>query len=183
MYEGVQKRSMSEIVENLRNDPKIIENKAKVIYRLSHPSKQISTAGDTFHLFIEPAGWSQLAGSGPLDLEYFFWIFIKCKPSAFGTNEEDRLSSLMEYVAEFLHGKKWGELHTFHSRAMINYRTVTIKTNNRDVYFELAKDEIGATMMFWQSLKKPEPEPEPPEPEPELEPETENEVENDRLGV
>lgn len=156
MFEGVQKESMAQIVEGLRNDPKMVENKAKVLYRLDHPSKQISTAGDTFQIFVEPAGWSQLVGVGGLDLEYFFWIFIKCKPSAFNVNDGERLSSLMEFLSEHLHGKKWGKLNTYLSRAMINYRTVTVKTNNRDVYFELAKDEIGATLMFWQSLKTQE---------------------------
>lgn len=153
MYVGVQREAMKAIVEDLRNNPTMIENKARTLYRLDHPSKQISTAGDTFQVYVEPSGWSQLAGAGELDLQYFFWVFIRCKPSAFGTNDEERLSMLMEYLSEHLHGVKWGQLNTFLSRAMINYRTVTIKTNNRDIYFELAKDEIGATLMFWQSKK------------------------------
>jgi len=156
MFEGLMRESMRRIVEALNTDATMIENKARVYYRLDHPSKQISQPNATFQLFVEPSGWSQLAGAGALDLQYFFWIFVKCKPSGFGVNEEERLSKILEYVSTLLHGKKWGELNTYLSRAMINYRTVVIKTNNRDIHFELGKDEIGATLMFWQSRKNAE---------------------------
>lgn len=153
MFEGKLREAMTAIKEALETDATMIENKCNIVYRLAHPSKQIGCNAGTFTVVLEPSGFSQLSGAGALDLQYFFWIFIKCKPSIFGTNDEERLSKIMEYLSETIHGKKWGSMNTFLSRGMINYRTITLKTNSRDIDFELAKDEIGACLMFWGSLK------------------------------
>lgn len=148
---GKLRESMSEVLRVLESDAELMSQKAEVAYRLNHPTKQIPNHGETFHVSLEPAGFSQIAGAGELKPQYFFWVLIKCKPSMLPEDGEERLSYLAEYIAELLHGKQFGGLWTYHSKTLINYRTAKITMNSREINFDLAADEIGTTLIFWQS--------------------------------
>ena len=152
-HAGFLRTSMKAIIELLQNDATIIENDVAITYKLDHPSKQIEDNTHRFSMRIEPAGFSQTAGAGLLDLQYFTWIVLKCKPHALGRDDEDCLSYLCEYITDLLHKKMWGGMSTYVSRALINYKSCTIESNHRSVNVKLNDDEIGAVIWVWQSPK------------------------------
>lgn len=153
VHAGLLRTSMTQIVDMLRNDPVIIENDVAVNYKLDHPSKRIEDATHRFTMMIEPAGFSQTAGQGVLDLQYFVWIHLKCKPHRLGENEEDCLTYLCEYLTDLLHKKMWGGMSTYVSRTLLCVESCTITANHRSTVVKLAEDEIGAVVWVWQSPK------------------------------
>ncbi len=152
-HAGILRSSMAALVEALRNDPVMIENDVEVVYRLDHPSKQIESGLHRLSMRVEPAGISQTRGAGTLDLQYYSWLVLKCKPSQLGHDEEDSLSYLSEYVADMLHRKIWGGMSTFVSRILFNYKSCTLQSNHRTVNVKLEEDEIAAVIWVWQSPK------------------------------
>jgi len=152
-HAGLLRLSMNEIVKALRNDAKVIELGVNVAYSLEHPSKSIVGNVPKYRLRIEPAGFSQTSGAGVLDLQYFTWLTIKYKPATHSRDEEDNLSYLCEYLTDMLHKKMWGGMSTYVSKALINYKSFEITTNQRKVVLDLANDEIGAVIFIWQSPK------------------------------
>ena len=152
-HAGLLRQSMKEIVEMLRTDPIIIENGVDVYYKLDHPSKRIESGVGRVTMMIEPAGFSQTAGQGVLDLQYFTWIHLKLKPHRLGENEEDCLTYLCEYLTDLLHKKMWGGMSTYVSRTLLNFKSCEITANHRSTTVKLAEDEIGAVVWMWQSPK------------------------------
>jgi len=152
-HAGLIRTSMKQIVEMLRTDAQIIENDVEVVYRLDHPTKQIANSLHKFRMTIEPAGFSQTAGQGNLDLQYFTWIILKYKPSNLGEDEEDNLTYLCEYITDLLHKKMWGGMSTYISRVLVNFKSCEITANHRSVEIKLANDEVGAVIWMWQSPK------------------------------
>ena len=152
-HAGLLRSSMKSLVEMLRTDAVMIENDVVVNYRLDHPSKRIEDNTHRFTMTIEPAGFSQTAGQGKLDLQYFSWIILKCKPYRLGKDEEDCLSYLTEYLTDLLHKKMWGGMSTYVSRVLLNYKSCEIAANHRTVSIKLEPDEIGAVVWVWQSPK------------------------------
>lgn len=152
--EGDLRESMTALIEALRLDPILIENQCAIVYSLDHPTKRIVVAAEKFTLNIQPTGFSQVTGRGDLTLQYFFWISIKCKPSTLGIDEQDRLTFLAEHICNFVHAHKWGNLWTYLGKSIINLQSFELTTNSRNVRLDLARDEIGVMMMFWQTRKK-----------------------------
>ena len=152
-HAGLLREAMKSIVEMLRTDPQMVENDVEVVYRLDHPSKQVESGIHKFRLTIEPAGFSQTAGQGRLDLQYFTWMLLKCKPHSLGENDEDYLTYICEYLTDLLHKKMWGGMSTYVSRVLLNFKSCEIQANHRSVTVKLADDEIGAVIWVWQSPK------------------------------
>ena len=152
-HAGLLRRSTKTLIDVLRNDPTVIENDVAITYKLDHPSKQIEDNTHRFSLRIEPAGFSQTSGAGVLDVQYFTWLVLKCKPHALGHDDEDCLSYLCEYIMDMMHRKMWGGMSTYCSRVLLNYKSCTIESNHRSVNVKLEEDEIGAVIWVWQSPK------------------------------
>ena len=152
-HAGLLRTSMKEITDMLRTDAQMIENDVEITYRLDHPSKQIEDRVHRFRLAIEPAGFSQTAGQGRLDLQYYTWLLLKCKPHNLGVDEEDSLTFICEYLTDLLHKKMWGGMSTYISRVLLNFKSCEIQANHRSVSVKLAEDEIGAVIWMWQSPK------------------------------
>ena len=153
VHAGILRQSMKALVETLRNDPVVIENNVEVYYRLDHPSKQIESGVPRITMTIEPAGFSQTAGQGVLDLQYFTWIHLKCRPHRLGEDEEDSLTYLCEYLTDLLHKKMWGGMSTYIARTLLLFKSCEITANHRTTAVKLAEDEIGAVVWVWQSPK------------------------------
>ncbi len=153
IHSGILRTSMKALVEMLRNDATMIENDVEIMYKLDHPSKQIDSGIHKFRLTIEPAGFSQTTGAGTLDLQYFTWLMVKCKPHGQGEDEEDNLSYICEYLSDLLHKKMIGGMSTYLSRVLINYKSCDVTANHRSIQLKLEKDEIGAVIWIWQSPK------------------------------
>lgn len=152
-HAGLLRTSMSALVEMLRNDPIIIENNVAVNYKLDHPSKRIETGVARITMMIEPAGFSQTGGQGLLDLQYYTWIHLKCRPHRLSESEDDSLTFLCEYLTDLLHKKMWGGMSTYVSRVLLNFKSCEITANHRSTTVKLAEDEIGAVVWVWQSPK------------------------------
>ena len=153
VHAGIWRSAMKALVEMLRNDSTIIENDVRVVYRLDHPSKQIRDNTHKFTMEIEPAGVSQTTGAGALDLQYYTWIKIRCRPFTLGEDEEDRLTFICEYLHDLLHKKMIGGMSTYAARALIMFKSCDVGVNHRTVEIKLADDEIGALVWIWQSPK------------------------------
>ena len=152
-HAGILRSSMTALVEMLRTDPVMIENDVDVYYKLDHPSKRIENGTKRFTMIVEPAGFSQTTGAGVLDLQYFTWIILKCKPYRLGEDEEDCLTYLCEYLTDLLHKKMLGGMSTYVSRMLLLEKSCDIAANHRTVSVKLADDEIGALIWVWQSPK------------------------------
>ena len=152
-HAGILRSSMAALVAMLRTDAVLIENDVEVFYKLDHPSKRIEGGTKRFTMMIEPAGFSQTTGAGVLDLQYFTWIILKCKPNRLGHDEEDCLTYLCEYITDLLHKKMWGGMSTYVSRMLLLSKSCEIAANHRTVSVKLGDDEIGALIWVWQSPK------------------------------
>jgi len=152
-HAGLLRTAMKEIVEALRNDPTMIENDVETFYKLDHPSKRIESGLHRITLMVEPAGFSQITGAGVLDLQYFTWIHLKCKPSRMGADEEDSLTYVCEYLTDLLHKKMWGGMSTYVSRVLLNFKACEVTANHRSTTVSLDEDEVGALIWLWHSPK------------------------------
>ncbi len=152
-HAGLCRASMKAIVEAIKNDEFIIENQVDVIYRLDHPSRRIQGNLAKYRLEIQPSGWSQIASGGALDVQYFFWIVIKTKPAMLSENEDEVFTEIGERLTDLLHRHVFGELATFVSKTSINYESITLIQNSKEIVVKLAADEVGMVMQLWQSPK------------------------------
>lgn len=149
-WQKMLRETMAEIRDYLSDDPVIAENKAIVTYTLDHPSKRIVNAVTRFRIQIQPSGWSQTVGAGGLDLQWFFWITIKYKPATSNRDVEEQLTYLASYITERIHRAWWAAgLRTYFAKALVNYNTVKLTTNSREITLPLADDEIATTLSFW----------------------------------
>ena len=139
-HAGLLRTAMKAIVETLRNDPIIIENDVDVFYKLDHPSKRIESGIHRITLMVEPAGFSQTTGAGVLDLQYFTWMHLKCKPHRLGQDEEDSLTFVCEYITDLLHKKMWGGMSTYVSRTLLNFKSCEVTANHRSTTVKREED-------------------------------------------